>query len=137
MAALKGIDFVVQKNTGSEETPNWETIAGQRGATLTINNAEIDATTKDGSGWEEKLVGLKSWSLDFDGLYSEDDDVLQELETDVLAGNKVHVRLKTPGDNTFHGDCIITDFSIEAPHDGEATASGSLAGAEALTEATV
>lgn len=130
---LKGIDFVVKVRTATGPDV-YTTIAGQRGGTLNISTDAIDASAKDGSGWEEKLVGLKSWSIDFDALHHETDTGLQKLETEIMAGNKVFVQFVTPSGKKFQGEAVITDYTIDAPHDDVATMSGTLEGTGALSE---
>lgn len=129
--ALRGIDYVIQVDDGGV----YKTIAGQRGAALNVSTSEIDASTKDGAGWEEKLAGLRSWSIDFDGLHAEDDAALDLLEERILAGLTVNVRLQLPSGGLFSGEAIITNYDVDAAHDDLATASGTLTGTGALTKA--
>ena len=44
-------------------------LGGQRGATLNRSAETMDATTKDGAGWQENVAGLKSWGIDCDGVF--------------------------------------------------------------------
>lgn len=132
--ALKGIDFIIEVNTGTEASPVWTAIAGQRGGSFNGSGDTMDSTSKDGSGWEENIVGLRSWSIDFDGLHSETDVGLQKVFDEWIAGNQVHVRMKFPSGTTYEGDATITDISIDAPHDDVATATGSLEGSGAITK---
>lgn len=133
----KGIDFIVQVNTGTEASPNWVTVGGQQGGTLNLSSDDIDASDKDGGGWTERLVGLLDWSIDFDALHSESDTGLSELFDEWILGNQVHVRFQLPSGDYYEGNVNISDLSIDAPHDDAATAAGTLDGAEQLEKVTV
>lgn len=131
MAKLRGIDFLVDVNEGSEAVPDWQTVAGQRGATLTIDGADIDATDKD-SEWEDNLPGHRSWKLSGDGLYGETVAGLEEIEDRLMAGEQMQVRLMLPSGAKRVGMATVTSFEISPPHDGVATASYEFKGAGAL-----
>lgn len=130
----KGIDFVVKINTGTVQTPTWTTIAGARGGTLTVDTDTIDVSDKDGSGWEEHLAGLRSWSIDHDGMTDETDLGLEKLNDEALAGNQVGIQFVTPSGRTYDGQATITSFTLDAPHDGAATAAATFQGTGALTQ---
>ena len=134
MAAVKGVDFVIYVNTGTVESPVWTQVAGQRGATLNRSMDPIDATSKDSQGWMEYLDGLREWSIDFDGLVSEDDTAQQKLEDASHNGDSVMVKIETPGGSTYEGTGYITDLTLEAPYDAEAVYSGTVTGSGALTK---
>lgn len=135
MPAVSGVDFIVQVNTGTEAAPVWTAVGGQRGATLNMGTDEIDTTSKDSAGWHEGLPSIRNWSLDFDALLIQGDAGLTALENMFMNHTQVQVRLSTPSAATYTGKATLTDFSYEGPHDGEATASGSLTGTGALTKA--
>ena len=63
-----GVDFLLKVNTGSEENPSWITIGGQRGATLSMTAAMIDASNKMSGAWTTSVPGLMSWSIDADAV---------------------------------------------------------------------
>jgi predicted secreted protein len=60
---FKGRNFLIKK----EDTPGsntWSIIAGMRTSALTINNAQIDVTDKEGAPFRQLLSGgIKSLSL--------------------------------------------------------------------------
>lgn len=135
MPAVSGVDFIVQVNTGTDAAPVWTPVGGQRGATLNMSTDEIDVTSKDSNNWHEGLPSIRNWSLDFDALLIQGDAGLTALENAFMGQTQVQVRLATPSGSTYTGKATLTDFSYEAPYDGEATASGSLTGTGALTKA--
>lgn len=133
MAAVSGVAFLIKVNTGTEASPVWTAVAGQRNGTLNLSMDTIDVTSKDSAAWTERLAGLREWSIDFDGLLIEGDAGLQELEDAYMNHEKVQVQFVTPTGVKYQGDAFLTDFSYEAPYGGEATASGTLSGTGALT----
>lgn len=124
--AVKGIDIVVQVNTGTDSSPSWTTIGGQQGGSLNLETDDIDVTDKDGSGWTERLAGIRDWSIDFDGLHSDTDSGLQELFDEYMNHNQVNVRFQMANGDVYEGDANISDLTVDAPHDDAATASGTL-----------
>ena len=135
--AVKGVDILIKVNTGTEGTPVWTAVGGQRNATLNMGTATVDTTSKDSGGWEDNLPGLRNWNVEFDGLFVEDDDGLAALEDAFMSGNQVQVQVATPSGNKYQGKATLTDFSYEGPYEGEATASGTLTGSGALAKTTV
>jgi TP901-1 family phage major tail protein len=134
MPAVSGVDFLVKVNTGTEASPVWTTVGGQRNATLNLDSDAIDVTSKDSNGWHEEIVGISNWSIEFDGLILEDDAGYLELEEAYMNKTLVMVQLATPAGKTYTGKARIT-LSIEGPYDGEATVSGTLTGSGQLTKA--
>lgn len=133
-----GIDFLLYVKTGEDETsgdPIYTKIGGQRGATLNRSRETIETTTKDSpNGFREKEPGLAEWSIDADGLFLETDEGLQYLEDSFMNGEKLLARFQTAAGNKYEGNVILTDYPIEAPHDGEVTYSLTLEGDGAYTK---
>jgi len=69
MAGVSGVTFLIQVNTGTETSPTWTAVGGQRGATLNRSVDEADVTSKDSLGWHE---GLPSESFDVTSASSTD-----------------------------------------------------------------
>lgn len=131
MAKYSGYDAVVYAYISGV----WTKVAGQRGATLTRSAETVDVTDKDGLGWMEYLAGLKSWTLDCDGLVRLDDSGYTYLETAYKDGTTIQVRLITPSGATYTGSALITELSNEAPMDDAFSFSASFQGTGALTKA--
>lgn len=132
--ATVGKDYLLYINTGSTTTPTWTLIGGQRGGSLSRSAESIDASHKTSGGWATKRTGLKSWSLDLDGLILLQDAGLEALEAAFDEGKDVHVKFEYPDGKYRDGWAVITELSIETPHDGEATLSGKLEGNGPLSE---
>ncbi|MCM3093862.1 MULTISPECIES: phage major tail protein, TP901-1 family [unclassified Cytobacillus] len=112
-------------------------LAGQRNATLNRSAESIDATSKDTEGfWQESLQGFKSFSIDCDGAFVQDDAAYKILEDKFLNSENVNVYLEMPSGTKYRGNCTITDFSLEFPYDDLVTYSISLQGNGALVVET-
>lgn len=129
---ITGVDILVKVNTGTEETPEWTTVGGQRNATLNLSSTGVDVTSKDNYGWADELVGVNSWGIEFNGLYVESDEAYEALETAFMNRELIQVQLAMPSGKTYAGKGRLT-LSIAGPYDAEATVSGSITGAGALT----
>jgi len=133
--ATVGKDYLLYICTGSSYTdPTWTLIGGQRGASTSMSADEIDVSDKTTGGWKSTLPGLRSWSIDLDGLMLLNDDGVEAMEYAFLNGKTVFVKLEYPNGRYKTGWAAITDWSNETPHDGEASLSGTLSGNGALSE---
>lgn len=127
-SASVGKDFILKINTGTVEVPVWTTIGGQRGTSLKRTADEIDVSHKTSGGWKAVKAGLRSWSMDLDGLVVLSDTGVQALEQAFMDGSEVNVQLLYPDDTVQTGWGSVTDFSLDTPHDGEATLKGTIGG---------
>lgn len=122
-----GVDFLIKVNTGTAEIPVWTTIGGQRGATLNLTSAQIDASNKMSGAWAMSVPGLLSWSIDADAVLLTDvtgltvDAGRAKLLSVFTQRELVHVRYVRKDGSKFQGYAAISDLSEEAPHDGVAT----------------
>lgn len=133
--ATVGKDYLLFIATGMDiANPTWVLIGGQRGLSLSRQADEIDVSSKTSGGWKDTLAGLKSWSIDLDGLLLLNDDGVDTLEYAFIAGSKVFLKMQYPNKRYRTGWCSITDFSNEAPHDGEASLKGTLSGSGPLSD---
>lgn len=135
-SATVGKDFLLYINTGTAQTPTWTLIGGQRGASLSRSADEIDVSNKTTSGWKATKAGLRSWSIDLDGLVLLTDNGLAALEYAYMSGQEVNVKLAYPDASYQSGWGSITDYSVETPQDGEATLKGTISGNGAISDRT-
>ena len=57
---------------------------------LTVDGKEIDVTSHDSAGWEEKLMGNKTWSMAVSEIFVDSDTAQKLLEySSVLLSNAV------------------------------------------------
>jgi len=104
---------------------------------LSISSNLRDATTKDSGGDAERLPGLREWSLSTDALYSEDytGAGVDELFAAIKNGTKLAVKFSTNniGDHEYAGNAYVTDLSMNAGTEENATYSASFQGTGAIT----
>src|SRR5438270_14065644 len=93
-------------------------LAGQQNASLKRSAKSIEATSKDTAGfWTESLAGFKSWSVDCDGAFVENDAAYAVLETAFLNSETVNIFIELPSGTKYQGNATITDMSIDFPYD--------------------
>ncbi len=135
-SATVGKDYLLYVNTGTVATPVWTLIGGQRGSSLGRTADSIDLSHKTSGGWKSAGAGLRGWSIDLDGLVLLNDTGLEALETAFENGKNIHLKFEYPDGKYRTGWAAVTDLSIETPHDGEASLSGTLEGNGALSALT-
>jgi TP901-1 family phage major tail protein len=130
----RGVNFLVKVNTGDDVTPNFVAVLGQRGGTFSRGYDTIDLTSKDNSGWADADYGNGNWSISADGTLQENDPAFEALDAAFINAEAVEVQFEFESGKAYEGFAIITDFSIEAPHDDVATYSLELTGKGQYTE---
>lgn len=134
--ATVGKDYLLYINTGTVAVPVWSLVGGQRGSSLARTADGIDVSHKTSGGWKSTKAGMRGWSIDLNGLVLLTDIGLEALETAFSTGAEIQVKFRYPDLKFRTGWAAITDLSIETPHDGEASLSGTLAGNGPLSELT-
>lgn len=130
--ATVGKDYLlyIEKTINPDANDPWAIIGGQRSATIDESNDEIDVSHKTSGGYKSTLAGLTSWSIDFDGmaLLPGSDEGIEELKKAKAQKKTRKFKVRYPDNNFRIGFASSTSYSIEAPHDGEATVKGKLSG---------
>lgn len=113
-------------------------IAHSTSATINIEQDLPDATTKDSGGWADHINGLKSWSVDFDGLvdYSASYGV-EELFDNLRNKNNVTVIWSTGAGSYWQGSASIATLSMTADMEAPISYSGTFTGKGQLTRTTI
>lgn len=127
-AAEVGKDFLLYVNTGTVDVPEWQMIGGQRNSGLTRQAETIDVSHKTSGGWSATKAGLRSWSIDLSGLVLLQDIGVHAISKAFEEGKDVFLKLKYPDNSYRTGWASVTEFSLDIPHDGAATISGTLSG---------
>ncbi|SFM09128.1 phage tail tube protein [Pelosinus propionicus] len=135
--ATVGKDYLAYINTGTVDIPDWTLIGGQRGASLGLTADEIDVSNKGSGGWSAKLAGNKSWSIDLDGLLLLNNDGIEALRRVFNQSIQANIKFRYPDNNYQIGWASVTDFSGEAPHDGEASLKATLNGVGPISNISV
>ena len=131
----KGIDFALYVNTQFDEfgPEEYNKIAGQRGASLSMTAPTYDITSKDEGGWMDSIGGAhKEWSVSSDGLHVFGDESFEALESAFMTGTKLRIELKTPGGTMYSGFVLVTEMSLDLPYDDLVTYSIEMVGCGAL-----
>lgn len=127
--ATTGYNFLLYVDSVNNPiTPVYLKVAGQRGATLTRSQDTVDVTDKDSQRHMEFVTSLDSWTMDADGLLELDDNGFNAVETAWEQKQTIMVRLEQVDGTKKEGLGIITELSIEAPYDGEASMKISIQG---------
>lgn len=111
-------------------------------ASLAVNGATRDITTKDSSGWMEKLPAIKSWSMKGSALVAYDAGATSNtalLLTALTAGTAVTVTFGTgvTGDPKYSGSAYVTSWDSASPgFEANTAVSFNLEGTGALTVGT-
>lgn len=138
---MNSTDVVIQ--ISEDDGTTYDIIGRATSASLSVSMETRDTTTKDSSGWQENLEGLKSWSLSGDGLVtysiSGDYDTPDDLFT--LLSNRTLVKVKfgstTSTEIDYTGDAYLVSYEQEAGVEENVTYSFSFTGTSTLTQAAV
>jgi TP901-1 family phage major tail protein len=92
---IRGLEVLIYVNVAEEgQTPKYEPVGGQRGASLSMSADELDITDKNTVGYKKFLVGLKEWSISCDGLVVDGETAYDALFKAFIGGDIVHIQLK-------------------------------------------
>lgn len=133
MAKIKGSAIYVSVNTGTEGSPVWTKVGGQKEATFDRGSAVIDTTDKDSGGDEEHLPGERNWSISFGAFLIEDNAGWLEIETAYGAGTQKQYRFITPG-YAYMGKATVESLSVAGAKGDAGIASFTLKGTGALSK---
>ena len=108
-------------------------------ASIEISMETRDTTSKDSSGWAEKLEGLRSWSGSFDGNFAEDasygeSDIFTLINT--RATGVVKFSTEVAGNSHFTGTAYVVSLSKTGGVEDNTTWSFGIEGTSTLTRAT-
>ena len=138
---MNSTDVVIQISEDGGTT--YDIIGRATSASLSVSMETRDTTTKDSSGWQENLEGLKSWSLSGDGLvtYSISGDYETPDDLFTLLSNRTLVKVKfgssTSGEIDYTGDAYLVSYEQEAGVEENVTYSFGFTGTGVLTQASV
>jgi len=73
MAAQKGKLVLLKADTAGGSPQVYTTIAGLRTNTWTVNGEDVDVTTKDDNGWQQRLsgAGVRSIAIAATGIFQD------------------------------------------------------------------
>lgn len=136
MALVNGTNLVLYVSDGGVD----KAFGHSRSFTLNVEANTIDATSRASAGWSEFLMGSRTFSLDFEGLVSYDDDINVEwLQTAVENKTKFLVKFtdNLAGNLIYNGYVYISNLSIDSPNEDVVTYSGTLQGTEIFSTTVI
>lgn len=133
--AMAGKNVLLYMATdGTEASPTWTLIGGQRSGDLNQEADEIDASHKTSGGWKVTLQGLKSWSIDLESVYIMSDTGVTALQSAFRSGESQFFKYEYADGSYQTGYGTVTNFSVKAPHDDVVTVSGTINGNGPISE---
>lgn len=110
--------------------------------TFNTNREQVDSSSKDSGMYSKFLLGIVSWSIGIEALYTtEDFDLLMDAYLNgeeinaafALAENANSVTGKpeegwTIAEGGYEGKCYITDLQVNTPHNDKASYTATLTG---------
>lgn len=115
-AAIAAKNATVEVSSDGGATYNK--IGEMREVNLSVEVGDIDATSLDSAGWEERLDGIKSWSGTAAGFYLEanagQDAVWAALEGSTALKLRFRPKGALAGAKQFVGDIRIRGYNLAA-----------------------
>ncbi len=133
MPAQRGKDILLKISDGAP-SPSFETVAGLRARTISLNARTVDATDSDSDAWRELLggAGVKSASVSGSGLFK--DAAADELTRAAFFAQDARTwRIIIPDFGTLEGPFLVSALEYSGRHDGEAQYALTLSSAGALS----
>lgn len=118
------------------------TIAGTKSFTLTLDQNNIDSSSKDSSGWTDRIPGKRDWSVSFDGLYDPAGVYnMEQLFDEINGRSKVYLEMATidgtGGGEVYKGYAYGRNCTLVANMEDVVTISGTFEADGALSKGTV
>jgi TP901-1 family phage major tail protein len=123
---MNGSDILLLANTGTDESPVYEVVGSQRGATFTETTAAIDMSSKDSRN-TRVIPGRYAATVTLEALYVPTDDAYLALRAAMRDGTAIKIRKSEDGVEVEEADAVVTSLSGEAPDQEGATISVDLA----------
>ena len=112
-------------------------IAYARSGSFSVNIAEIDTTSKDNSGWQNNILGMRDWTMEVEAIITLDAASSLDSVFDLATGRtscNIKFSSETSGDNYYHGTAYVTSLTANAPMEDVGTWSATFKGSGALTQ---
>lgn len=138
MATTGVLNATAVKFQGAETEGTLAAFTKIKDSTISVSTAARDVTTKDSSGWEEVIAGIKSATISITGLFMHDADFgFNDLMAAQLAGTLVDVEVTVgqggSGDYTVSATCLIESLDLPSAYEDNIEYSCSLKVSGALT----
>ena len=134
---FNGTDLLLKLTDGTSIATS--TIIGHStSCSLSLSNDLPEATTKDSSGFQEVIAGVKSGEISFEGLIAYDDDANPVDFADILIARRAVTwtfGTADAADTVYTGSGFLSSVEMSAEMESPATYSGSITINGAITKA--
>jgi len=129
---LIGTDVLLYVNQGTNDSPDWLILMGQRGCTLNLKMTTVAIQWKGSGRWTTRVPGDRDWSMDFTGLHYRAADLGWETSVAFLKNafigtetqNRIQLRMLFPGNHTCIGYGYMETMTLDEPVSAEGTIKG-------------
>lgn len=109
-------------------------LGGQRNNPLSRKADSIDATSKDSGDFSEKLPGMLSWSMSYEGLFILNDIAYEIVDYCYTHRKPIYIRQEYPDGSYRTGWASITQLDEDHSYNGVSTAKITLEGKGAISD---
>lgn len=122
MAAQKGKLVLLKADLAGGSPQAYTTIAGLRTTTWTVNGEDVDVTTKDDDGWQQRLAGagVRSIAVSATGIFQ--DSAAEETVRQWAFDQSINwYQLTFENGDRLEGRFQISTYQRTGDHDGAET----------------
>jgi TP901-1 family phage major tail protein len=122
MAAAAGKNVLLKADTAAGSPQSYTTIAGLRTNTWTVNGEDVDVTTKDDNGWQQRLsgAGVRSISIAATGVFQ--DSAIEETVRGWAFDQTINwFQMTLPNGDDFEFQAQISNYERGGDHDNAET----------------
>jgi predicted secreted protein len=83
--------------------------------TVDMAAAEADDTTRNNDGWESAATGLKRWTVSFNMVKKEGDNVYAYLKSAFKLNTEIMASVTDEQNDTIEGACKVSKFTRNEP----------------------
>ena len=117
---INGADILLYANTGTDSTPVWTVVAGQRNVAVSEVVAAVDGSSKDQP--EARVAGGRySSTISLDGLYVPTNAAYVSLKAAFRNRTLIKARINEVGVDTEEGKFLVNSFDRNYPDQEEST----------------
>lgn len=117
----------------TKDPTEWLLVGGQRNTPLTRKADSIDATSKDSGEYSEKIPGMLSWSMSYEGLYILNSDAYAVFDDRFSKRKLAYIRIEYPDGSFRTGWTSITQLEEDHNYNAVSTAKITLEGKGAIS----
>lgn len=118
----------------SQDPLTWLLLGGQKNSPISLKAGSLDGSDKTSGGWSKNIAGMKSWSIEYDGLFVLNDTALDVVRHQFREGQPIYARIEYPDGSYMQGWAAITEFSDSNASDAIHTLKISLTGYGAISD---